>query len=37
MSRIKKIIKVFKHTLLSFIAEGGNDIVAENNFYITLE
>ena len=37
MGKIKRLIKVFKHTFRSFIDEGGNDLVAENNFYITLE
>ena len=37
MAKLRRLIKISKQTFRSFIDEGGNDIVAENNFYITLE
>ena len=37
MAKLRRLIKIFKNTFRSFIDEGGSDIVAENNFYITLE
>ena len=32
-----KLIKIFKQTFRSFITQNGNDIVCQNNFYITLK